>query len=330
MTNSGVYADGTTLNENLGHVMVHFPKLYYRVQEDAVTGIPYLWMSLIPIGGHFIPEANIGAYKGSISGSALVSRSGVAPAGSRTIESFWSAAQANGTKWGLINYQHKQLMMMLLMSEYGNPNAQAVLGAGITGESGGDWSAAASMLTGLTKSLGDAFGKVDITYGSCVNPCRVSVLGIEDPYGWQWEFPQGIYCGSSNNTGQTGNEVFIYEGNRMPSAGELASHPNGDYRQLTRLTSEGYIHTETVGESFDLVPTSHGGGGTQYWGDYHYANATGQVLLWGGVAYYGAYCGLACASSNNAWSASLASIGSRLAYYGELTVMSGRELVAES
>lgn len=330
VTNSGVYADGTALNENLGHVISHFPKLHFRVQEDAVTGIPYLWMSLIPIGGHFIPEVNIGSYKGSMSGSALVSRSGVAPAGSRTIESFWAAAQVNGAKWGLMNYQHKQHMMMMLLSEYGNPNAQMVLGAGITGESGGDWGAAASMLTGLTKSLGDAFGKVDISYGSCVNPCRVSLMGIEDPYGWQWEFTQGIYCGNSGNTGQTGSEVFIYEGNRMPSAGELASHPNGDYRLLTRLTTSGYIQEETVGEFFDLVPKVHGGGGTSYWGDYHYANATGQVLLWGGHAPYGAYCGLAFAYSTNAWSSSHANLGSRLAYYGELTVMSGRELVAES
>jgi len=330
VTNSGVYADGTTLNESLGHVMVHFPKLYYRVQEDAVTGIPYLWMSLIPIGGHFIPEATIGAYKASMASTALVSRSGVAPAGNKTISAFWAAAQVNGAKWGLINYDHKKLMMMLLMSEYGSPNAQEVLGAGITGESGGDWSAASSMLTGLTKSLGDAFGKVDITYGSCVNPCRVSVMGIEDPYGWQWEFTQGIFCGNSGNTGQNGNEVFIYEGNRLPSAAELASHPDGDYRQLTRLTSEGFIREETVGEFFDLVPSVHGGGGSQYWGDYHYANATGQVLLWGGAANDGAYCGLAYAYSNNAWSYSRAYIGSRLAYYGELTVMSGRELVAES
>ena len=330
VSNSGVYADGTTLNESLGHVMVHFPKLYYRVQEDAVTGIPYLWMSLIPIGGHFIPEANIGAYKASMSGTALTSRSGVAPAGSKTIEAFWAAAQVNGTKWGLINYEHKKLMMMLLLSEYGNPDAQAVLGYGLTGSSGGDWSACASMLTGLTKSLGDSFGKVDVSYGSCSNPSRVSVLGIEDPYGWQWEFTQGIYCGNSGNSGQTGAEVFIYEGNRLPSAGELASHPNGDYRQLTRLTSEGYIKEETVGEFFDLVPTAQGGGGTFDWADYHYANATGQVLLWGGHATDGAYCGLAYTRSSSAWSDSYARFGSRLAYYGELTVMSGRELVAES
>ena len=159
---------------------------------------------------------------------------------------------------------------------------------------------------------------------------HVSLFGIEDPYALQWEFTQGIYCGNSANEEQDGSEVFIYEGNRLPSAAELASHPVGDYRQLTRLTSSGYVRNETVGEFFDLVPSLHGGGGTQYWGDYHYANATGQVVSWGGYAHSGAYCGLAFAYSSNAWSISYAGIGSRLAYYGEITVMSGRELVAEA
>ena len=76
-----------------GHV------LYYRVQTDSVSGLPVLWLSMLPIGGEFIGGANggmyncIGAYKGSMSGSALVSRSGVAPAGSKTINAFWTAAQ---------------------------------------------------------------------------------------------------------------------------------------------------------------------------------------------------------------------------------------------
>ena len=146
----------------------------------------------------------------------------------------------------------------------------------------------------------------------------------------KWEFTQGIYCGNSANEEQDGSEVFIYEGNRLPSAAELASHPVGDYRQLTRLTGSGYVRNETVGEFFDLVPSLHGGGGTQYWGDYHYGNATGQVVFWGGYAGNGASCGLACAGSHRAWSNSDAVIGSRLAYYGEITVMSGRELVAEA
>ncbi len=335
VSNSGIYADGTALDESLGHVMVHFPKLYYKVQTDSVSGVPYLWMSLIPIGGHFIPEANIGAYKGSMSGSALTSRSGVAPAGSRTITSFWNAAQVNGKDWGIINYQHKQLMIMLLLSEYGNPNAQAMVGNGLTGtNNSSDYTTPLSFLCGATKSLGDAWGAVAHSWtnssGTAVlDASDVSILGIENPYAQQWEFTQGIYCGNSGNDGQDGTEVFLYEGNRLPSASELASHPDGDYRQLTRLTSSGYIKTMALGEHFDIIASAHGGGGTSYWCDYHYTNATGQVVFWGGAAIHGADAGLGCAHSSSGWSYSLSNIGSRLAYYGELTVKSGAELVAE-
>ena len=80
--NRGIFADGTPLDESIGHVMVCAPRLYYLVKTDEVAGIPYLWMSMIPISGHYIEAPCIGAYKGSMSGSALVSRSGVAPAGS--------------------------------------------------------------------------------------------------------------------------------------------------------------------------------------------------------------------------------------------------------
>lgn len=334
-TNSGIYADGTALDESIGHVIFHAPKLYYRVVTDSVSGIPYLWMSMIPIGGHFIEETNIGAYKASMAGSALTSRSGVAPAGSKTITAFWTAAQVNGKDWGIINYEHKKLMMMLLLSEYGNPNAQMVLGNGVTGtNNGSDWQTPLAWPLGATKGLGDAFGIVDKAWttsgGVAVQgACHVSLMGIEDPYALQWEFTQGIYCGNSGNAEQDGTEVFLYEGNRLPSSSELASHPQGDYRKLTRLTSSGYIQRETLGEFFDLVPAQHGGGGTSYWGDYHYANNTGQVVFWGGSASGGALCGLAYPYSNLGWSTSDATFGSRLAFYGELTVMSGAQLVSE-
>ena len=333
--NSGVFADGTALNESLGHVMVYAPRLYFLVKNDEVAGIPYLWMSMLPIGGHYIEAPCIGAYKGSMSGSALVSRSGVAPAGSKTINAFWNAAQVNGKEWGLINYDHRKFMMMLLLSEYGNPSAQATLGTGVGGTNNDwvDYTTPLSWAMGSTKSLGDAFGKVNKAWtnsaGTAVqNACHVSLMGIEDPYFLQWEMSQGVYCGSSNNAAQDGTEIFIYEGNRMPSSSELATHPEGDYRQLTRLTTEGYITQMIVGEYFDIFAKKLGGGGTSYWGDYSYANSTGQLVLWGALANYGADAGLGDATSNPAWSHSFSSLGSRLAYYGELTFMSGAELVA--
>ncbi|MBR5836597.1 MAG: hypothetical protein IKY66_10625 [Bacteroidales bacterium] len=331
--NSGVFADGTALNESLGHVMVYAPRLYFLVKNDEVAGIPYLWMSMLPIGGHYIEAPCIGAYKGSMSGSALVSRSGVAPAGSKTINAFWSAAQVNGKNWGLINYDHRKFMIMILLSEYGNPNAQGVLGNGLTGTNSSDWQTALSFPCGNTKSLGDSFGSVaheyTMTNGTqTVGACDVSLMGIENPYAQQWEMSQGVYCGSSNNSGQTGAEIFIYEGNRMPSSSELATHPEGDYRQLTRLTSEGYISQMILGEHFDIFAKKTGGGGTSYWCDYSYANSTGQLVLWGASAADGADAGLGFALSDGAWSDSSSYLGSRLAYYGELTFMSGAELVA--
>lgn len=338
-TNSSVFADGTALDESKGHVMFISPRLYYLVQTDSITGIPYLWMSMLPIGGNYIGGANgglyncIGAYKGAMSGTALVSRSGVAPAGSKTINAFWTAAQVNGKDWGLTDYEQRKLIMMLGLSEYGDTNIQAKLGYGISGSTNLDlWATAATLQTGATKSLGDNFGKIGISVvnGSItgVNCSRVNMMGIEDPYGWQWEMLQGVFCGNSANATQAGTEIFIYKGNRLPSAAELSTYPNGEYRQATRLTNEGYVQEIIAGDNFDIFPAKTGGGTTSYWSDYSWANNTGQLVFWGGSAYSGADCGLASAYSNRAWSYASAAIGSRLAYYGNLTFVTGYELMA--
>lgn len=347
-TNSAIYADGTTLDESKGNVMFIGPRLYYVIKQDAASGVDYLWLSQLPIGGHYIGDCHndeyicIAAYKGSMSGSTLVSRSGVTPTGAKTIEQFWTAAQVNGKDWGLTNYDHRRYMMMLGLGHYGNPNIQTQLGNGVGGEGGWKdvWSAASKLLTGATKSLGDALAKISIanlvnTSDSTIhttNSSRVNLFGIEDPYGWQYEMIQGVYCGNSKNSAQTGQEIFIYEGNRMPTAAELSTHPNGKYRQLARravtANSEGYISKMIIGEYFDIFGSAIGGGATSYWGDYEYINNTGQLVLWGGSAPYGSSCGLGFANSRNAFSSAYASYGSRLAYYGPLTFMSGKQLVA--
>ncbi len=335
VANSGVFADGTTLNEALGHVMFISPKkLYYRVVVDAQTGIPTIWWSMLPIGGHHFREnMTFGAYKGSMSGSALVSRSGVAPAGSKTINQFWAAAQVNGANFGLIDYEAQKFMIMLNLMQFANPNCQANIGYGVGGSVGKDlWGAAASLLTGATKSLGDACGKIDITLVNGANTgencSRVSLFGIEDAWNWQWEMVQGIYFGCTGQ-GHAGTEVFLYEGNRMPSAAELAGTPAGDFRQIARNTGDGYVREMILGEYFDIIPSVVGGGSDSYWCDYFYQNkASGQLGLWGGAAPDGPGAGLGCAGSGGAWSLSGASIGSRLAYYGPIEFVSGAELVA--
>mgnify|MGYP006938597715 CR=1 FL=1 len=125
------------------------------------------------------------------------------------------------------------------------------------------WAAAAALQTGATKSLGDNWGKIAISVvngsNTGVDCSRVNMMGIEDPYGWQWEFLQGVFCGSSNNSAQSGTEIFIYKGNRLPTTAELAAHPNGEYRQATRQTASGQVQEIILGEHFDIFPKKIGG-----------------------------------------------------------------------
>ena len=337
--NSDVFADGTALDETKGSVVVIAPKLYYLYQVDAETNVPYLWMSQQPISKRSIGTADngekivVGAYQGSIVSSKLVSRSGVDfDTSGKSITSYWNAAQTFGTNWGIVDYDiMRWIGMMCLCETGGNANIQAGLGQGAGGAAGLDWAAflasATLRKTGATKSLGDSTGSVAISDADAkADSCHVSVLGIEDWWNCQWHFIQGLFCGNSGNEGQDGTELFVYTGNRMPSSAELASHPDGQYRELTRLTSNGYVKKMLKGEYFDLIATALEGTSASYWCDYNYANSAGQLCLVGGAASYGARSGPFCVYSSYGFAASDSSFGARPAYYGSVTIVGGGSL----
>lgn len=336
-TNSNYFADGTTVDETKGNIMFHAPRLYYLVKTDAVTGIPYLWASSLPIGGHYIESPCLGAYKADVIADKLVSRSGRVPKGGITISQFWAKARANGNDYGLVSYDLRRFMMMIQLFEYGSPNCQTKIGYGVGGSTNGDfWGVASKLTTGATKTLGDSCGSIAIdaladataSKPASVNSSRVSLFGIEDAWNWQWEMTQGIYFDKSENTGQTGKEVFIYDSNRMPTDAELTTKPAGDYRKLERMDGEGYVSKMALGEYFDLIAQSTtGGGSNNYWCDYFYRNlATGQLCLFGGSAAAGSISGLACIASTVAFSAANADFGARLAYYGKTQYVNGADL----
>lgn len=327
-TNSAYFADGTAVDETKGHIMVSGPRLYFDVRTDATTGIPVLWGSYQPISKHYIDTPILAAYWGYLLDGKLVSRSGYVATRSKTISQFHTYARANGKNFGLYNYEQAlKYIFMLNLFEFGNPNVQENIGYGCCGD-GNTWDAVNNtVLTGATISLGDACGAIDISsVAGNAKSCRVSLFGLEDLYGLYWNMIQGIYFGSSDNDGQTGSEVFTYTGNRMPTESELATHPNGDYRQFTRLTSSNWIQEMLFGEFMDILPKKLGGGSGSYLGDYSWANTTGQLCLWGGRAISGAYCGLGYSHSAHAFSYSFAYFGARLAYYGKPAIVNGADL----
>ena len=105
----------------------------------------------------------------------------------------------------------------------------------------------------------------------------------------------------------------------MPTSDELTTQPSGAFRQLTRPTSSGNVYALQMGDHFDVLPAKKGSGG---WSDYHWANTTGQLLLWGGSAGSGSFCGLAFSLSDHAFSYAFSNFAARLAYYGVATVVS--------
>jgi hypothetical protein len=326
-------ADGTTIDQTTGHIMHIAPRLYYLVK--TIDGTPYVWLSEMPISKNcletadgYICQGAFPAYVGTVAGTAscLTSRMGVVPSNNQSISTFFARAQNNGSFWGLTNYDVYRWRWLYGVGHYGNTNIQAQLGNGLCG-TGDNWSAASALTTGATAALGDAFGNVAVSSGT--SACHVNLGGIENPYGLRWEMLQGIFFGNSGNTAQTGSEVFIYKGNRMPTSTELASHPAGEYRQTTRQTgsSGSYVTKMLLGENFDLLASAKSGGGSSsYYADAEYCNDTGQLCLVGGSADRGLYCGLACVYSGYAFSGASAYVGSRLAYYGKLTFKDGRNM----
>lgn len=336
-TNSSIFADGTSVDESKGDVMVVAPRLYYVVKYDASLGCEVLWQSQYPIGGYYIEHPMIGAYMGSIEGGALHSRSGknLDTSGSRTIRDFWNLARVNGKDYGITCYEHRQWGMMANLSEFGNPNVQSNIGNGVGGEGewADNWGGASVLKTGATISLGDSCGKIPITLTNAPNASRISLFGVEDWCNWQWECTQGIYFGSSNNSGQTGLEAFIYEGNRLPTDAELKSHPSGTYRTIQRLGSaETWVAKMVIGEHFDLIPSQGGGGSGSRWGDKYWCydgngKPAGQLCVWGGGSGDQSRSGLGCVFSDGAFDYRGTGVGARLAYYGALpTIVNGADL----
>lgn len=327
-SNSAIFEDGTTVDESKGHVMFHTPyRLYYLVKYDASAGCNILWGSTYPISEHYIDHPTFGAYMGSIVSDKLVSRSGFVVARNMSISGFFTYAHNNGKNFGLLDYETLKIIPMLVLWEIGNSNAQAKFGCGPTGSTSTDIKTK-NLETGATKSLGDNNGKISLAeLTGNADACHVNLFGIENPWGWFWQFIQGIYFGNSGNSGQTGSEAFVYKGNRIPSDSELTGHPVGDYRTFTRDVNNGWILSLVLGDFFDIMPKNVGGNNSaNYYCDYTWENTTGQSLIFGDSCADGLTGGSFSVASNNRFYITGELISSRLAFYGNPTYVNGADL----
>lgn len=312
------FADGTaftTALEQVCETMVHVPDCHFKGEGKTLH-----FGGTVPIDGGKVFDSPhwVGAYKISYDANNKAhSRPDVTPKHSQTMSQFWAAAQLLGSEWGLANYGFHCLINALFQARYGNLNSQSVIGAGFQTSS---WEAARDVPMGLLKHLGDGSGNVYYTDTTIGDQYPVKLFGFEDLWGKLWEFRPGIRFYMDDDV----RKAVVYSGNQVSNTAT-----GREFVCSVQSASGAYVKSMECGEFWDMIAQNvTGGGSTTYYCDGYYAATTGQLLVVGGHAAYGAQCGLAFAVSHYAFSASYAAFGARLAFYGEPEIVSGAQLVA--
>ena len=313
-SNWDYFADGTKVDDAAKYdTMVRVPDCHFKAEGKTMQ-----FGGLFPIaGGHKFDSPNwVGAYEMFVDSSGVGhSRPGVAPSHSKTMTEFWNCAQKLGSNFGLANYGFQCLIEALFQVSFGNLNSQAVIGSGFQSSS---WDACRDVPMGKCISLGDGSGKVLYNDATIGNQYPVKLFGFEDLWGKLWEFRPGIRFYMDGST----RYAVVYSGN------QVSNTANGRKFTIPSSASGEYITRKTLGEHWDAFPQAVGGSDSTYYCDGFWAATSGELLLVGGNADAGSLCGLSFASSNNGFSISWPSIGARLAFYGNPTIVSGSELMA--
>lgn len=308
------FADGTKVDNAAKYeTMVHVPDCHFKAENKTLQ-----FGGLFPIsGGKTFDSPNwVGAYKMYVDGSGVGhSRPNVAPSHSRTMSAFWACAQKLGSNFGLANYGFQCIIEALEQVSFGDLNTQSVIGAGFQHS---NWEACRDVPMGKCISLGDGSGKVLYNDATLDDQYPVKLFGFEDLWSKHWEFRPGIRFYMDGDT----RYAVVYSGNRVSNT--------ADGRKFTVPSSANgeYITKKTLGAYWDAFPQAVGGGDSTYYCDGFWASKSGELLYVGGCANDWSRCGLSSARSIYGFSASGPSIGARLAFYGNPTIVSGSELMA--
>lgn len=322
--NSANWPDGSAIDIDLSRKenrMVYFPKYYHKTVERSL-GIWRTYISEQQIDGDYIeePEMLLSTFEAyTNTDGTLMSVWGVASTASQTMATFISQAKSNGPLWSIGDYRSHATIARMFCAYYKTTNIS-------TSNSAIPCSGGTKRynygVTGATITLGNRDGKKATTNDTSYY--STNFLGLEDCYYSKWEFVQGInilkgkyvvYDGGSfpdkdvaelEAAGATNIRVVGYEPN--PAA------TNG-YNGWTKAVAQGKY-------GGDVVPTAHGGSETTYYSDYSWFNPTGnRIFLRSGHSDNGSRCGVFVANASSASSASWATIGARLAFYGKIVVV---------
>ena len=223
-----------------------------------------------------------------------------------------------GSGWGVTNIWTRQLVLLLMMMDWGDLDSQSTVGRGIVDKASGTGFAGELTASNSINSNLDSDGTISSSYGGYAGEANdgtypIAWRYIENFWGNVWEFVIGI-------------NALDAEYRVLPKAGLAAATCDGtlgagDYTAstCTPLTDDdGYIDDiewETLLE-YLFIPSSSGGGAATYIPDYFYSHDSGETNVWlaGGFWLQGSWAGAGSSAEHQAASISSRFIGSRLEY----------------
>lgn len=294
-----------------GNVMVRLPKFYSEVKFTP-QGKRYrlytyenpskkIALGIKPnplfekVSGGYFDKCYISAYEGSQQRSQLISRSGVAPKVSITQAAFRDLCrQGRNTNWNILTYYQVCALQFLFIIEFGELNAQKLLGQGRANTS-------SASSTGTTNALGNRSGRISTDDGNG----NISYRGIEDWYANVWDFVDGLML---SNAG--------YHITNDPSKfGNISAMVNIK-KTLSLNNTNGYVTAmeKLDGYEFTNIPCALGGNNQTYYCDYFWAHDKDEqnIALFGGGWADGAWCGAFCLGCSHVASGTWSYDGSRL------------------
>lgn len=321
--NSANWPNGSAIDIDLSRKenrMVYFPKYYHKTVERS-PGIWRTYISEQQIDSDYIeePEMLLSTFEAyTNTDGTLMSVWGVASTASQTMATFISQAKSNGPLWSIGDYRSHATIARMFCAYYKTTNISTSNSAipcsgGTKRHNYG--------VTGATITLGNRDGKKATTNDTSYY--STNFLGLEDCYYSKWEFVQGINILKGRYVVYNGGSFPDKDVAELEAAGATNIRVVG-YEPNPAATDgyNGWTKAVAQGKYGDVVPTAHGGSETTYYSDYSWFNPTGnRIFLRSGTSDNGSRCGVFVANASNASSASWASIGARLAFYGKIVVV---------
>lgn len=338
--------DAAVLDGTDGQVVVEIPKFWYKYTYSApehsweVATWAKSGFSVHPAfvsGGTEHDYIYIGAYEGSMydattsamvasgdiaadlyaAGDILCSISGQYPKTYETRAEFRAMAEARGTGWQQQDFYTTSALQLLYLTEYGDFDSQATIGAGRTQLTGGTWAASSYIgISGLSNGDGNATGVANYSGDADdagADAAYVSYRGVENLYGNVWAWVDGL-----NVYNDGASKAYACD-----DWSDFADDTATNYTLITSSLAAADGYARQIAQIADgFLPASVSGGSSSIGlADYYYTyfdTDDGSVTpYWrvarvGGSANLGASAGAFYWISNDASSDATASVGGRL------------------